>query len=81
MAAVNVAKIRINVVRLSCSPLLNVTLPSVNSVTQREVPTHSPTFEQAIIDALRENPDVLVMSEMRTPEVIRLTSNAQSIQW
>jgi twitching motility protein PilT len=45
-------------------------------IRQREVPTHSPSFEQAIIDALRENPDVLVMSEMRTPEVIRLTLNA-----
>jgi twitching motility protein PilT len=45
-------------------------------IRQREIPTHSPTFEQAIIDALRENPDVLVMSEMRTPEVIRLTLNA-----
>lgn len=45
-------------------------------IRQREIPTHSPSFEQAIIDALRENPDVLVMSEMRTPEVIRLTLNA-----
>ena len=45
-------------------------------IRQREIPTHSPTFEQAVIDALRENPDVLVMSEMRTPEVIRLTLNA-----
>jgi twitching motility protein PilT len=45
-------------------------------IRQREIPTHSPTFEQAIIDALRENPDVLVISEMRTPEVIRLTLNA-----
>jgi twitching motility protein PilT len=45
-------------------------------IRQREIPTHSPTFEQAIIDALRENPDVLVISEMSTPEVIRLTLNA-----
>jgi twitching motility protein PilT len=45
-------------------------------IRQREIPTHSPTFEQAIVDALRENPDVLVISEMRTPEVIRLTLNA-----
>jgi twitching motility protein PilT len=45
-------------------------------IQQREIPTHSPSFEQAIIDALRENPDVLVISEMRTPEVIRLTLNA-----
>jgi twitching motility protein PilT len=45
-------------------------------IRQREIPTHSPTFEQAIVDALRENPDVLVITEMRTPEVIRLTLNA-----
>jgi len=45
-------------------------------IRQREIPTHSPSFEQAIIDALRENPDVLVISEMRTPEAIRLTLNA-----
>jgi twitching motility protein PilT len=45
-------------------------------VRQREVPTHSPTYEQAIIDALRENPDVLVIGEMRTPEAMRLTLNA-----
>ncbi len=45
-------------------------------IRQREIPTHSPTFEQAIVDALRENPDVLVVGEMRTPEVIRLTLNA-----
>jgi len=45
-------------------------------IRQREIPTHSPGFEQAIIDALRENPDVLVISEMRTPEVMRLTLNA-----
>jgi twitching motility protein PilT len=45
-------------------------------IRQREIPTHSPSFEQAITDALRENPDVLVVSEMRTPEVMRLTLNA-----
>ena len=45
-------------------------------IRQREVPTHSPSFEQGIIDALRENPDVLVIGEMRTPEVMRLTLNA-----
>jgi twitching motility protein PilT len=45
-------------------------------VRQREIPTHSPSFEQGIVDALRENPDVLVIGEMRTPEVMRLTLNA-----
>jgi twitching motility protein PilT len=45
-------------------------------IRQREVPTHSVSYEQAIIDALRQNPDVLVVGEMRTPEVMRLTLNA-----
>ncbi len=45
-------------------------------IRQREIPTHSPSYEQALIDALRENPDVLVVGEMRTPEVMRLTLNA-----
>ncbi|HTT06399.1 MAG TPA: ATPase, T2SS/T4P/T4SS family [Steroidobacteraceae bacterium] len=45
-------------------------------IRQREVPTHTPSFEQGIIDALRENPDVLVIGEMRTPEVMRLTLTA-----
>jgi twitching motility protein PilT len=45
-------------------------------IRQREVPTHSPSIEQGIIDALRENPDVLVIGEMRTPEAMRLTLNA-----
>src|ERR1700733_10946058 len=45
-------------------------------IRQREIPTHSPTFEQGLIDSLRENPDVLVVGEMRTPEAMRLTLNA-----
>jgi twitching motility protein PilT len=45
-------------------------------IRQREIPTHSPSYEQAIIDALRENPDALVIGEMRSPEVMRLTLNA-----
>ena len=45
-------------------------------IRQREVPTHAPSFEQAIVDAMRENPDVLVIGEMRTPAVMRLTLDA-----
>ncbi|OFZ55208.1 MAG: hypothetical protein A2428_17165 [Bdellovibrionales bacterium RIFOXYC1_FULL_54_43] len=45
-------------------------------IRQREVPTHVPSFEQALIDAMRESPDVLVIGEMRTPDVMRLTLNA-----
>jgi twitching motility protein PilT len=45
-------------------------------IRQREVPTHAPSFEQAIVDAMRENPDVLVIGEVRTPAAMRLTLDA-----
>ena len=64
-----------NIITLE-SPLEYLFTNRRSFIRQREIPTHSPTFEQAVVDALRENPDVLVMSEMRTPEVIRLTLNA-----
>ena len=71
---INTSRAR-NIITLE-SPLEYLFTNRRSFVRQREIPTHSPTFEQAVIDALRENPDVLVMSEMRTPEVIRLTLNA-----
>jgi twitching motility protein PilT len=58
------------------SPLEYIFSNRRSYIRQREVPTHAPSFEQGITDALRENPDVLVISEMRTPEVMRLTLNA-----
>ena len=58
------------------SPLEYVFSNRRSFIRQREVPTHSPTYEQALVDALRENPDVLVIGEMRTPEVMRLTLSA-----
>jgi twitching motility protein PilT len=64
-----------NIVTLE-SPLEYIYSNRRSFIRQREIPTHSPSFEQGIIDALRENPDVLVVSEMRTPEVMRLTLNA-----
>lgn len=45
-------------------------------IRQREIVSHTPSYEQAIVDAMREDPDVLVISEMRTPDVMRLTLNA-----
>ena len=64
-----------NIVTLE-SPLEYIFANRRSFIRQREIPTHSPSFEQGITDALRENPDVLVISEMRTPEVMRLTLNA-----
>jgi twitching motility protein PilT len=45
-------------------------------IRQREVGRDTPSFEQALIDALREDPDVLMVGEMRDPETMRLTLNA-----
>ena len=71
---INTSRAR-NIITLE-SPLEYIFANRRSFIRQREIPTHAPTFEQALTDALRENPDVLVMSEMRTPEVIRLTLNA-----
>jgi twitching motility protein PilT len=64
-----------NIITLE-SPLEYIYTNRRSFIRQREIPAHSPSFEQGIVDALRENPDVLVVSEMRTPEVMRLTLNA-----
>src|SRR6266568_3069799 len=45
-------------------------------IRQRELGRDTPSFEQALIDALREDPDVLMVGEMREPETMRLTLNA-----
>jgi twitching motility protein PilT len=45
-------------------------------VRQREVGKHTPSYEQGLLDSLREDPDVLVVGEMREPEAMRLTLNA-----
>jgi twitching motility protein PilT len=45
-------------------------------IRQREVGRDTPSFEQALLDALREDPDVLMVGEMREPECMRLTLSA-----
>jgi twitching motility protein PilT len=71
---INASRAR-NIITLE-SPIEYLFANRQSFIRQREVPTHTPSFEQGIVDALRENPDVLVISEMRTPEVMRLTLNA-----
>jgi twitching motility protein PilT len=50
--------------------------PVKSFIRQREVGRDTPSFEQALIDAMREDPDVLMVGEMREPETMRLTLNA-----
>ncbi|MFH1628692.1 MAG: PilT/PilU family type 4a pilus ATPase [Pseudomonadota bacterium] len=45
-------------------------------IAQRELGAHIPSFEQGLLDVLREDPDVIVVGELREPETIRLTLNA-----
>lgn len=45
-------------------------------IRQREVGRDTPSFGQALLDALREDPDVLMVGEMRDRETMRLTLDA-----
>ena len=49
---------------------------SQSIVHQREVPTHTPSFTLGLRDALREDPDVIVVGEMRDLETIRIALTA-----
>jgi twitching motility protein PilT len=42
------------------------------AVTQREVGVDSPSFDRALRSALRQDPDVMLLGEMRDPESIQL---------
>lgn len=58
------------------SPIEYTFRPRLSYIRQREVGRDTPSFAQALLDALREDPDVLVVGEMREPETIRLTLGA-----
>jgi twitching motility protein PilT len=45
-------------------------------VTQREIGMHARTFAGALRDALREDPDVVLVGELRDPETIALALTA-----
>lgn len=58
------------------SPIEYTFRPRRAYIRQREVGRDTPSFEQALLDALREDPDVVMVGEMRDPETMRLTINA-----
>jgi twitching motility protein PilT len=58
------------------SPIEYVFRPRRAYIRQREVGRDTPSFEQALLDSLREDPDVLMVGEMREPETMRLTLHA-----
>lgn len=58
------------------SPIEYTLRPRMSYIRQREVGRDTPGFQQALLDALREDPDVLMVGEMREPETMQLTVNA-----
>lgn len=58
------------------SPIEYLFKPHRAYIRQREVGRDTPSFDQALMDAMREDPDVLMVGEMRDPETMRLTLNA-----
>jgi pilus retraction protein PilT len=45
-------------------------------IQQREIGDHTNSFEQGLLDSLREDPDVIVIGELREAETMRLSINA-----
>ncbi len=58
------------------SPIEYDFFPRRSFIRQREVGRDTPSFQQAILDAMREDPDVLMVGEMRDTDTMRLTLNA-----
>ena len=69
------SKERLHIVTLE-SPIEYTILPRRSFVRQREVGRDTPSFDRALIDAMRQDPDVIMVGEMRERETIRLTLNA-----
>ncbi len=57
-------------------PIEHVFRPRKAYIRQREVGRDTPSFDQGLLDALREDPDVLVVGEMRAAATMRLTLSA-----
>jgi twitching motility protein PilT len=58
------------------SPIEYRLQPKKSLIRQREVGLHTPSYEQGLMDCLREDPDVIVVGEMRDAEAMRWTLNA-----
>ncbi|MGH9365886.1 MAG: PilT/PilU family type 4a pilus ATPase, partial [Thermoanaerobaculia bacterium] len=57
-------------------PIEYVHLPKEALINQREVPSHTESFAKALRQALREDPDVILVGEMRDLETISLAITA-----
>ncbi len=57
-------------------PIEFVLSPGLGMVSQREVGRHTSSFAQALKRGLRQDPDVILVGEMRDPETIELALTA-----
>lgn len=57
-------------------PIEYLFLPDKAVISQREIPTHSPTWHRALKAALREDPDVIMIGELRSAESINIALTA-----
>jgi twitching motility protein PilT len=57
-------------------PIEYLFIPDKAVISQREIPTHSPSWHRALKAALREDPDVIMIGELRDPASISIALTA-----
>jgi twitching motility protein PilT len=66
---------RLNIISLE-DPIEFVHTSRESQIIQREYVTHVPSFAEGIRAAMREDPDVILVGEMRDPQTIRMAMTA-----
>ncbi len=66
---------KLNIISLE-DPIEFVHRSKQSQVVQRELGTHLPTFAEGVRAAMREDPDVILVGEMRDPETIAMAMTA-----
>jgi twitching motility protein PilT len=68
----NINKLRTDHILTIEDPIEFVLQPKQSMITQREIPTDAQTFTEAIRGAMRQNPDVLMIGEMRNADTAEI---------
>ncbi len=66
---------RLNIITIE-DPIEHVHKSDKSLIIQREIGTHVQTFREGLKNALREDPDVILVGELRDPETIMMAMNA-----
>jgi twitching motility protein PilT len=66
---------KLNIISLE-DPIEFVHRSKLSQVVQRELGTHLPSFAEGVRAALREDPDVILVGELRDPETIAMAMTA-----